>query len=68
MWLGQEVSTHRVRLVFSTIQLVTVVENVFVGRVEASLHTVLHYLAGTRRTLELLDLEKKVNGSFRWIY
>jgi len=59
------VSTHRVCLVFSTIQFMAVVENVFVGRVEASLHTVLHYLAGTRRTLKLLDLEKKGSWSIQ---
>lgn len=45
-------------MVFSAIELMAVVENVFVGGVEAGLYTVLHHLTGTRRTLKLLDLEK----------
>lgn len=34
----------------------TVVENVLVGGVEASFYTVLHHLAGSGWTLQLLDL------------
>lgn len=36
----------------------TVVENVLIGGVEASFYTVLHYLAGSGWTLQLLDLAR----------
>lgn len=48
--------THRVRLVLATVQLVTVVEDVLVGGVEAGFHAVLHHLAGSWGALQLLDL------------
>lgn len=49
--------THRVgRLVLPAVQLVVVVEDVVVGRVEAGFDTVPHHLAGSGRRLELLDL------------
>lgn len=35
----------------------TVVEDVFISRVEAGFHTVLHHLAGSGRALEFLYLE-----------
>lgn len=38
-------------LVLPAVQLVTVVEDVFIGGVEAGFHAVLHYLAGTGRAL-----------------
>lgn len=53
---GQVRSTHRVGLILSTIQLVAVVENVLVCGIEAGFYAILHHLAGTGRTLELLDL------------
>lgn len=41
----------------------TVVENVLIGGVEASFYTVLHYLAGSRWTLQLLNLHRDRKNS-----
>lgn len=54
---GDPCRPHRVRLVLAPIQLVAVVEDVLVGRVEAGLHAVLHHLAGTWGALQLLNLK-----------
>ena len=57
MDLGQQWGpTHRVGLVLAAVELVAVVEDVFVGGVEACLHAVLHHLAGSGWALQLLDL------------
>lgn len=48
--------THRVGLVLAAVELVAVVEDVFIGGVEARLHAVLHHLAGSGWALQLLDL------------
>lgn len=55
--LYHEPVTYRVDgLVLSAVQLVAVVEDVVVRRIEAGLDTVLYHLAGSRRRLQLLDL------------
>ena len=43
-------------MVFPAVELMAVVEDVLVGGVEAGLHAVLHYLAGTREALQFLNL------------
>ena len=53
---GTRSDTHWIGLVFSSVELVAVVEDVVVGGVETGLHTVLHHLAVPGRALELLDL------------
>lgn len=49
--LYHTVAAHRVSLVLAAVQLMAVVENVFICGVQAGLHTVLYNLTGTRRTL-----------------
>lgn len=55
---------YRVSLVLAAIELVTVVENVLIGGVEAGLHAVFDDLASTRWALQLLDLGNP-DGSIR---
>lgn len=50
------IASYRVGLILSTVQLVAVIKDVLVGRVEAGFDTVLHNLTGSGRRLELLDL------------
>lgn len=60
-WVGifaYLLATHRICLVLATVQFMTVVENVLICGVEAGFYTVLHYLAGSRRTLKLLNLHR----------
>ena len=47
---------HRVSLVLSTVEFMTIVEDVFISGVEAGFHTVLHHLAGSGWALEFLHL------------
>lgn len=49
--LNADVQTYRIRLIFPIVEVVAVVEDVFIGRIEAGFHTVLHNLAGSGRTL-----------------
>lgn len=44
-------AAYWVSLVFTAIQLMAVVEDVFICGVQTGLHTVFHNLTGTRRTL-----------------
>lgn len=55
--------SHRVSLVLSTIEFMTIVEDVLISRVEAGFHTVLHHLAGSGWALEFLYLEGGVRMS-----
>lgn len=48
--------TDRVSLILAAVELMAVVEDVLVGGVQAGLYTVLHHLAGSRWTLQFLDL------------
>lgn len=48
--------TYRICLIFSVVQIMTVVENVFVGGVEAGFYAILHHLTCPRGALEFLDL------------
>lgn len=54
--------SHRIRLVLPAIEFMAVVEDVLIGGVEAGLHTVFHYLAGTRRALQFLNLKAERLG------
>lgn len=75
--------SHRVSLVLSTIEFMTIVEDVLISRVEAGFHTVLHHLAGSGWALEFLYLEgggrekgmvvqnwdrRYLESGYRWIY
>lgn len=44
------------RLVLTAVQLLAVVKDVVVGRVETGFYTVSHHLAGSRRALQFLNL------------
>lgn len=48
--------TYGIRLIFSVVQIMTVVENVFVGGVEAGFYAILHHLTCPRGALEFLHL------------
>lgn len=48
--------TYRICLILSVVQIMTVVENVFVGGVEAGFYAILHHLTCPRGALEFLDL------------
>lgn len=52
----QSQGTYRICLILSVVQIMTVVENVFVGGVEAGFYAILHHLACPRGALEFLDL------------
>lgn len=49
-------STYRICLIFPTVELMAVVEDVLICRVQTGLHAILNHLTGSRRTLQLLDL------------
>lgn len=55
---------HRVCLVLPTVELMTVVEDVLISRVEAGFHAILHHLAGSGWALEFLHLER---GRWAWV-
>lgn len=52
--------TYRVCLIFPVVEVMAVVENVFVGGVQTGFHAVLHHLARPGGTLQLLDLNTNV--------
>lgn len=49
--LHTHTQTYRVCLIFPVVEVMAVVENVFVGGVETGFYTVLHHLACSRGTL-----------------
>lgn len=49
-------ASYRVCLILATVELMAVIKDVFIGRVETGFDTVLHYLTGSGWRLELLDL------------
>lgn len=56
-------STNRICLIFPTVELMAVVEDVLICRVQTGLHTVLNHLTGSRRALQLLDLHTSIHTS-----
>lgn len=52
--------TYRVCLIFPVVEVMAVVENVFIGGVQTGFHAVLHHLARPGGTLQLLDLNTNV--------
>lgn len=53
-------SPYRVCLILATVQLMTVIKDVFIGGVETRFHAVLDDLTGSGRRLELLDLNTQI--------
>lgn len=53
-------SAYRVCLVLATVQLMTVIKDVFIGGVETRFHAVFDDLTGSGRRLELLDLSTQI--------
>lgn len=51
--------TYRICLVFSVVQIMTVVENVLVGGVEAGFNAILHHLTRPWGALQFLDLNTR---------
>lgn len=48
--------TNRICLIFPIVELMAVVEDVLICRVQTGFDAVLDHLTGSRRTLQLLDL------------
>lgn len=60
-------STHRVCLIFPVVQIVAVIEDVFIGGVKTGFHTVLHHLTSPGGTLQLLDLNKNREKRIKYL-